>query len=76
MCEMVVNRMMEHGRADAVRHLHYPRAGHMLFPYVRPSDVTVPAFPMDLGGSAEADAAAHADAWRHVTSHLRLAEAI
>lgn len=71
MSEMVVGRMEQHGRANDVRHLHYPRAGHMLFPYVRPSDVMVPAFPMDLGGTPEADAAAHADAWGQVVSHLR-----
>jgi dienelactone hydrolase len=71
MSEMVVGRMTQHGRAADVRHLHYPRAGHMLFPYVRPSDVTVPAFPMDLGGTPEADAAAHADAWGQVIDHLR-----
>jgi dienelactone hydrolase len=69
--EMVVGRMTKHGRAADVRHLHYPRAGHMLFPYVRPSDVTVPAFPMDLGGTPEADLAAHADAWGQVIDHLR-----
>jgi pimeloyl-ACP methyl ester carboxylesterase len=71
MSEMVVGRMAQHGRAGDVRHLHYPQAGHMLFPYVRPSDVMVPAMPMDLGGSPEADAAAHADAWTQVVNHLR-----
>lgn len=70
MCEMVVDRMRRHGRAD-VRHLHFPRAGHMLFPYARPSDVTVPPFPVDLGGTADADAAAHAEAWATVVDHLR-----
>jgi len=70
MCEMVVDRMRRHGRAD-VRHLHYPNAGHMLFPYVRPSDVTVPPFPVDVGGTADADAAAHAEAWATVVDHLR-----
>lgn len=70
MCEMVVDRMRRNGRAD-VRHLHYPNAGHMLFPYVRPSDVTVPPFPVDVGGTADADAAAHADAWGTVVDHLR-----
>ncbi|HEY7187196.1 MAG TPA: acyl-CoA thioester hydrolase/BAAT C-terminal domain-containing protein [Vicinamibacterales bacterium] len=70
MSEMVVDRMRRHGRAD-VRHLHYPSAGHMLFPYIRPSDVTVPPFPVDLGGTADADAAAHAEAWATVVDHLR-----
>jgi dienelactone hydrolase len=73
MCEMVVGRMERHERVNTVRHLHYPQAGHMLFPYVRPSDVMVPAFPMDHGGTAEADAAAHADAWGQVVNHLRQA---
>jgi hypothetical protein len=27
--------------------------------------------PMDHGGTAEADAAAHADAWAQVVDHLR-----
>jgi dienelactone hydrolase len=71
MSEMMVGRMTQHGRANDVRHLHYPRAGHMLFPYERPSDVMVPEFPMDLGGTPDADAAAHADAWGQVVVHLR-----
>lgn len=71
MCEMVVDRMRQHGRSDRVRHLHYPSAGHMLFPYVPPSDVMMPPYPMDVGGTADADAAAHADAWGSVVSHLR-----
>ena len=33
MCEMVVERMRRHERADAVTHLNYPAAGHSLFPY-------------------------------------------
>jgi dienelactone hydrolase len=74
MSEMVVGRMAQHGRGDDVRHFHYPRAGHMLFPYARPSDVTFPAMPMDHGGTAEADAAAHADAWAQVVDHLRQVE--
>jgi pimeloyl-ACP methyl ester carboxylesterase len=70
MSEMVVDRMRRHGRSD-VRHLHYAKAGHMLFPYTRPSDVTVPPFPVDLGGSADADADAHAEAWQLIVTHLR-----
>jgi dienelactone hydrolase len=71
MSEMVVDRMRQHDRGDHVRHLHFPRAGHMLFPYSRPSDVTVPPYPMDVGGTADADAAAHADAWGTVVDRLR-----
>jgi len=66
----VVDRMRRNGRAD-VRHLHYPKAGHMLFPYSRPSDVNVPPFPVDVGGTADADAAAHVEAWQVVVDHLR-----
>jgi pimeloyl-ACP methyl ester carboxylesterase len=71
MGKMVVDRMRRHHRADHVRHLHFPLAGHMLFPYVRPSDVTVPPFPVDVGGTADADAAAHNAAWDTVVDHLR-----
>lgn len=71
MCESVVRRMREHGRGRDVTHLHYPQAGHMLFPYKRPSDTLIPAMPADLGGSAEADAAAHRAAWPQVVAHLR-----
>ena len=77
MCEMVVERMRRHQRADAVSHLNYPEAGHSLFPNRPPvtgnsSDPRDPRPPMpfDLGGSREADAAAHAAAWRQVVAHL------
>jgi dienelactone hydrolase len=71
MCEMLVARMLAHGRHDDITHLHYPAAGHMLFPYTHPSDVTFPPFPFDPGGTAEADADAHASAWPAVVAHLR-----
>lgn len=71
MCRMVVDRMSRHGRTNDVKHLHYPQAGHMLFPYVRPSDVMFPAYPMDLGGTATDDLAAHTAAWPQVVEHLR-----
>ena len=71
MCEMIVARMVAHGRSKDVMHLHYPEAGHMLFPYARPSDVNFPQFPMDLGGTPEADAKAHDSAWPSVVAHLR-----
>jgi dienelactone hydrolase len=73
MCEMIVGRMSRHGRSGDVKHLHYPRAGHILFPYLRPSDTMFPAYPLDHGGSATADAAAHAAAWGQVVEHLRQA---
>ena len=44
MCRMIVDRMSRHGRAKDVKHLHYPEAGHMLFPYIRPSDAMFPAY--------------------------------
>jgi dienelactone hydrolase len=71
MCESVVRRMAQHGRAADVTHLHYPDAGHRLFPYVRPSDTLIPAMPADLGGTPEADAAAHRATWPRVVAHLR-----
>jgi acetyl esterase/lipase len=71
MCDMIVARMSAHGRQDDVKHLHYADAGHMLFPYTRPSDVTFPALPMDVGGTPQADADAHASAWPQVVAHLR-----
>lgn len=71
MCRMIVDRMSKHARGSDVKHLHYPNAGHMLFPYIRPSDAMFPAFPMDLGGTADDDLAAHADAWPQVIEHLR-----
>lgn len=71
MCGMIVDRMSRHGRANDVTHLHYPHAGHMLFPYVRPSDAMFPPYPMDHGGTTTDDLAAHATAWPHVIEHLR-----
>jgi dienelactone hydrolase len=79
MCKMVVERMRRHRRADEAVHLNYPAAGHSLFPSRLPSssgprdprDPRDPRSPFDLGGSREADRAAHADAWAHVVAHLR-----
>jgi pimeloyl-ACP methyl ester carboxylesterase len=75
MCEMIVGRMSKHGRSGDVKHLHFPRAGHMLFPYLHPSDTMFAAYPLDHGGSATADAAAHGAAWGQVVDHLRRASA-
>jgi pimeloyl-ACP methyl ester carboxylesterase len=71
MCRMIVDRMSRHGRADDVKHLHYPQAGHMLFPYVRPSDAMFPEYPMDLGGTDADNLAAHTAARAQVVAHLR-----
>jgi hypothetical protein len=68
---MVADRMSTHGRDGDVTHLHYPRAGHMLFPYVRPSDAMFPAYPLDLGGTDADDRAAHTAAWPQIVTHLR-----
>jgi hypothetical protein len=76
MCRMIVARMAEHGRAADVAHLDYPTAGHMLFPYSRPTDVPFPALPVELGGTPEADAEAHASAWPAVVRHLQSTSAI
>jgi pimeloyl-ACP methyl ester carboxylesterase len=73
MSRMIVERMAKHGRAGDVSHLHYPQAGHMLFPYVRPLDSMIPPAPMDLGGTSAADAEAHASAWGQVVGHLHRA---
>ena len=72
MCGMVVERMHQHDRADAVRHFNYPDAGHVLMPYPRPiGDAVRLPMTFDLGGSPEAASAAHADAWPKVVAHLR-----
>ena len=52
-------------------HLYYPQAGHMLFPYSRPSDAMFAEYPMDLGGTTTDDLAAPGAAWPHVIEHLR-----
>jgi pimeloyl-ACP methyl ester carboxylesterase len=72
MCRMVVDRMRQHGRGNAVRHLHYPEAGHVLIPYP-PSTGEAATTPMafDLGGSSEAASQTHIDAWPQVVAHLR-----
>ena len=71
MCRMIVDRMSRHGRADDVKHLHYPQAGHMLFPYVRPSDAMFPEYPMDLGGTDADNLAAHTAARVQLVAHPR-----
>jgi hypothetical protein len=71
MCEAVVERMATHGRSRDVVHRHFSHAGHMLFPYSPPPDVAPPPFLIALGGSAEADAEAHASVWPDVVRHLR-----
>jgi hypothetical protein len=73
MCRMVVDRMRRAGREQFVRHLNYPEAGHVLFPYQSPTSTEETArIRFDLGGSAEAANKAHAAAWPHVARHLRM----
>ena len=64
---MVVDRLHRSGRAHIVRHLNYPEAGHVLFPF-EPSDL--PETPFDLGGGVAAANHAHASAWPEVIRHL------
>ena len=71
MCRSMSARMAAQWQSGRIRHLDYPNAGHMLFPYTRPSDTQVPEMPTDHGGSPDADAAAHADAWPIVLECLR-----
>ena len=72
MCAMVVDRMRRAGREGSVRHLNFPDAGHVLFPYHAsfPSGAVLP-MRFDLGGSPEFGSAAHAIAWPEVVQHLR-----
>jgi acetyl esterase/lipase len=72
MCTMVVDRMRRVGRETLVRHLNFPEAGHVLFPYhAPPGNGAVPPMNFDLGGSAESGSSAHATAWPEVVRHLR-----
>jgi uncharacterized protein len=70
MCEQLIQRMKERGRANDIRHRHFSNAGHMLFPYSRPADTSVPPAPFDLGGTPAADAAAHRAVWPEVVKTL------
>jgi dienelactone hydrolase len=70
MAKMIVRRLGEHEFAHPVEHLNYREAGHALrYPYLptttRESRPAGLKYPISFGGSAEADAAAQEDAWRH-----------
>ena len=74
MAERVAARAASADRADMVRHVNYPDAGHTLLGYTptwsaRPGLDRPPSF--DLGGTSEANAAAAADAWPRIASFLR-----
>lgn len=71
MCTMLTERMDRAGRAASVRHLNFPQAGHVLFPYPGPPDEAAVPMRLDLGGSDESTNAAHVAAWPEVIRHLR-----
>ena len=68
MARMIVDRMDDHGRGQDVRHLDFPRCGHVV---VRPwPPGQAPPTPFDNGGTAEALDAAHEVALPAVATHL------
>jgi dienelactone hydrolase len=79
MVEMIVARLKAHSFAGKIEHLHFPNAGHALrYPFLptttrvsRPRNLK---YAISFGGSAPADAAAQAEAWRRsiafFNSHL------
>jgi acetyl esterase/lipase len=69
MCELAVERMGRAGRDASIRHLTFPDAGHVLFPFEAPS--TAP-MSFDLGGAPGAGSRAHARAWPEAVHVLRL----
>lgn len=72
MCAMVVERAERSGRVGLVRHLNFPEAGHVLFPYESPaSSGPMPPMRFDLGGSPVSARNAHAVAWPEVVRHFR-----
>jgi dienelactone hydrolase len=73
MCRMLVDRMGANGRKRDVRHINFPDAGHVLFPYAaRGADEgDAPPMPYDLGGSPAAAQQAHAIAWPEVVRTLQ-----
>jgi dienelactone hydrolase len=69
MARMIVDRMEAHGRGGDVRHLDFPRCGHVV---VRPwPQGQAPPMPFDNGGTDEALDAAHDVALPTVVRHLR-----
>lgn len=57
-----------------IRHLSFPKAGHVLFPYDPASATQTAPVPFDLGGDQAAADHAHAKAWPEVVRHLRCEE--
>lgn len=71
MCEMIVDRMRRAGREQLVRHLSFPRAGHMLLPYEPKSAPQTAPITFDPGGDTGTADHAHAEAWPEVVRCLR-----
>jgi len=77
MSEAILSRLKQNHFPHAAEHLRYPYAGHMLrYPFLP----TTPRFSRHAhlrnakfayGGTAEADAAAEADAWRRAVAFLQ-----
>jgi pimeloyl-ACP methyl ester carboxylesterase len=70
MCRMVVERMRRAGRERHVKHLNFPEAGHLLFPFGSVQEIDTP-FRLELGGSDQALEAAHRAAWPEVVRTLK-----
>jgi len=64
-------KQLQHTAAE-LRHLNFPEAGHVLFPFEASGQTDVAAsMPLDLGGRAGAAITAHASAWPEVLRHLK-----
>lgn len=70
MCRMVVDRMRRAGRDRHVKHLNFPDAGHLLFPFGSVQAIDTP-FRLELGGSDGSMEAAHGAAWPEVVRTLK-----
>lgn len=77
MSEAILARLRQNHFVHAAEHFHYPRAGHMLrYPFL-PTTPRVSRHPhlrnakFAYGGTAEADAAAEAEAWRSAIAFLQ-----
>jgi len=65
------NKQLQHTAAE-LRHLNFPEAGHVLFPFEASGQTDVAAsMPLDQGGRAEAASAAHPSAGPEVLRHLK-----
>jgi dienelactone hydrolase len=71
LADEVMGRLQNGGHAFERVHLSYPEAGHFSGPPSFNSQVSGPVGRFDLGGSAEANAAARTDSWPKVVDFLR-----